>query len=78
MLLLLLLLPVTVSRGKPVGRFKPAAFTLQLGLFPEVIEALEAPRVLQRQLVAKVPEKERHEDDEESDGGQKAQHLWRD
>lgn len=52
--------------------------TLQLRLLPEVIEALEAPRVLQCQLVAKVPEEERHEDDEKSDGGQKAQHLWRD
>lgn len=75
--MLLLLLLVTVSRVKQVGAFHRQP-TLQLGLFPEVIEALEAPRVLQRQLVAKVPEEERHEDDEEADGGQKAQHLWRD
>lgn len=52
--------------------------TLQLGLFPEVVKALKAARVLECQLVAKVPEEEGHEDDEESDGSQKAQHLWRD
>lgn len=52
--------------------------TLQLRFLPEVIKALEAARVLQCQLVAKVPEEECHEDDEESNGGQKAQHLWRD
>lgn len=52
--------------------------TLQLRLFPEVVKALKAARVLECQLVAKVPEEEGHEDDEESDGSQKAQHLWRD
>lgn len=57
---------------------RPQVPTLQLRLFPEVVKALEAPRVLECQLVAKVPEEEGHEDDEESDGSQKAQHLWRD
>lgn len=52
--------------------------TLQLVLFPQVIEALKAPRVLESQLVVEVPEQEGHEDDEESDGRQEAQHLWRD
>lgn len=76
-LMVLLLLVFVTQSCKASGTFhwKP---TLQLRLLPEVIKALEAPRVLQCQLVAKVPEDERHEDDEESDGGQKAQHLWRD
>lgn len=51
--------------------------TLQLGVFPEVIKALKAPRVLEGQLVVEEPEEESHEDDEERDGCQKPQHLWR-
>lgn len=55
-----------------------SALTWRLSLFPEVIEALKAPWVLQSQLVIKVPEQQGHEDDEESNGSQKPQHLRRD
>lgn len=58
-------------------RWAPA-LTWWLGLFPEVIKALKAPWVLQSQLVIKVPEQQGHEDDEESNGSQKPQHLRRD
>lgn len=51
--------------------------TLQLCAFPEVIKALKAPQVFKRKLVVEVPKEKGHEDDEESDGGQKPQHLWR-
>lgn len=52
--------------------------TLRLVFLPEVIEALKARWALQSQLAVEVPEQEGDEDDEESDGGQKPQHLWRD
>lgn len=55
-----------------------SALTRWLRLFPAVIKALKAPWVLQSQLVVQVPEQQGHEDDEESNGSQKAQHLWRD
>lgn len=57
---------------------RASALTRQLGLFPEVVKALEAPWVFQSQLVIKVPEEQGHEDDEESDGSQEPQHLRRD
>lgn len=75
--------PTHERHMKPVqtGRetlYEKRRFTLQLGFLPEVIKALKAPWVLECQLVVEVPEQEGHENDEESDGSQKPQHLWRD
>lgn len=69
---------VSVQIGFDALLGRASALTRQLGLFPEVLKALKAPWAFQSQLVIKVPEEQGHEDDEESDGGQKPQHLRRD